>query len=254
MLYNGTGYTLVKGGVPCDGLILPQCLGDDKVDMSGSADILGGLGLDPGHVRSDSDFLLRVVPEPMSVDAAWRGPAGHGCVDSPQEGLSLPPAGPLGSVSLAPTPRYGGVFCLPSGSSNSSARQSSHHEARQDDQPTPRALFLPEQGPGAWRGWSLPPSGTVQPREAVEVSVKMDCPRGGIHLPPVKEDLESLRRCHTRAEHTAHDGTWTVAPRQIHGGVGSARYAICRRAGARPMKKRSAFSASGCPSQRNYTP
>ncbi len=93
-------------------------------------------------------------------------------------------------------------------------------------------------------------SGTVRPREAVEVSVKMDCPRGGITCPRSRSVLESLRRCHTRAEHTAHDGGWTVAPRQIHGAVGSARYAICRRAGARPMKKRSAFSASGCPSQR----
>lgn len=68
ILTNNTGYALDRV-LPCEAVVGFSCAGDGFVDMVGSADILGGLGLDPGHVRSDSDFMISAnrVPEPGTV-------------------------------------------------------------------------------------------------------------------------------------------------------------------------------------------
>lgn len=67
VIANYTTYDFLN--VACDPLAGLACAGDKLVALSGSADIIGGAGLDENHLRSDSDILVRVspVPEPGSV-------------------------------------------------------------------------------------------------------------------------------------------------------------------------------------------
>lgn len=77
VLTNSTGY-LIHGDNKLDCVSgLFACAGDGMTQIVGSADILGGAGLDPNHVRSDTDFTMH-VPEPTSVALMGLGLLGLG--------------------------------------------------------------------------------------------------------------------------------------------------------------------------------
>ena len=61
---NNTGYTFKEQDAGCATF---TCAGDGKTAVVGSADISGGSGLAAGHVRSDTDATLNVIPEPASL-------------------------------------------------------------------------------------------------------------------------------------------------------------------------------------------
>ena len=81
ILTNNSG-AAIQRVMPCQIATGFLCLGDGKVDMVGSADILGGLGLDQTAgptVRSDSDITFQVdVPEPGTLALLGLGLAGLG--------------------------------------------------------------------------------------------------------------------------------------------------------------------------------
>lgn len=64
-LTNNTGYTFADQQLACG--ILFTCAGDGKTEVIGSADISGGAGLAPGHVRSDTDATVQAIPEPATL-------------------------------------------------------------------------------------------------------------------------------------------------------------------------------------------
>jgi len=66
---NFTGYEFGDQAMACGAgnPFLFSCPGDGMSQVIGSADILGGEGLDAGHVRSDTDARVNAIPEPASL-------------------------------------------------------------------------------------------------------------------------------------------------------------------------------------------
>lgn len=75
-LTNNTGYSFADQQLACG--VLFACAGDGKTEVIGSADISGGEGLAPGHVRSDTDATVQVIPEPATLGLLGLGLLGMG--------------------------------------------------------------------------------------------------------------------------------------------------------------------------------